>query len=419
VALWTLVVIGVAEGVVAIALKDNDFLWHRHHGEAFLAGDSGKDHYLPARAVFDVPLALGPYRLTRAVAYCVGLLLLLGCYLLWERMAARSVPAAPAVVRAAGFLSVFLLLPYLLRDLDECGLQLQLLFFMTIGGYALFLGRPVLSGFALAAAASYKVTPLLCLPFLIWKRQWRAAACMAGFLLVWATLPAMYSGWENNLQAHERWWAELRRISAAHQAYPSLLDREPPKPENLSLYAAITRYLQSYPAGHPLHLNHPWFRQFGALPPMTAYYALYGILAGLGLWYAWKARRRWEDAEASSAMPAEWATLCALSALLSPLCWKQHLIIALPCAYLVLRDMLVSPSPGRLRIAVMVLIAAVVYLGRRFVLGSELSVLVMSYKIDTLAVVALLLGALSLASRRVVTETKPLTAASGTLTRAA
>ena len=150
-------------------------------------------------------LALAPYRLTRAIVYCLALAGLLACYRIWSGLAARTnqpgAQATGATTRAAAMLAVILLLPYVIRDLDECGLQLILLFLLTMAAWALSRGKSVQTGFWLGTAVCYKMTPLLFLPFLLWKRQWSAAASMAVFFLLWCAAPALYSGWQHNLEA--------------------------------------------------------------------------------------------------------------------------------------------------------------------------------------------------------------------------
>jgi hypothetical protein len=395
-AAWILVGIALIQGVVTIFYRDNDFRWHCEHGQRFLAGIIDRDHYLPARGLLDVALAVGPYRLTAALAYLASLSMLLVCWRLWDRMAAHSATATAAMSRVAGFFAVLLLLPYLQRDLDECGLQVWLLFFLTMGGFALSRGRGLQAGFWLGTAAIYKVTPLLCLPFLLWKRQWRAAGWMTVFLVAWCAAPALVSGWAENVRTHKQWWADALRLRSAHQAYPSLLEREPPQIYNLSLYAAIARWLETYPPGHPLYLQDPWFVQVGHFTSEKAYLVQQGILGILALLFAWKTRAFWNDANPAATFPGEWAAICALCALLSPLCWKHHFAIVLPCAFLVLRNMATAASIARLRIVLICAIGTVAYLCRDFAVGRQLASVLLSYKVDTLAVCTLVVWALVL-----------------------
>jgi hypothetical protein len=394
-ALWSLLILMLVEGVVAVLFRDNDFLWHVAHGRAFLRQTLTWDHYLPARGFMDSLLTLAPYHVTRCIVYVAALCLLFQCWRLWTQMAAGRRLGFDPLGIPAGTFAVLLFLPYLLRDFDECGLQIILLFFLTMGGSALARGKPSQAGFWLALSACYKVTPLICLPFLVWKRQWRAAAAMAVFMAIWCAMPALWTGWRANLHAHEQWWAEFMRRGSAHEAYPSLVGYEPPEIYNLSLQAAIARNLETYPPGHNLYVDQPGFMQPGRLSAQAAYYAVLGILGALALLYAWQTRRRWTAVIGTGSMPLEWASLCALCALLSPLCWKHHLVLALPCAYLVLRKALAAER-SRWSVAGLCAIGLVIYGCRDFVVGRNLATLLLSYKLDTIAMCGLVIWTLRL-----------------------
>ncbi len=92
-------------------------------------------------------------------------------------------------------------------------------------------------------------------------------------------------------------------------------------------------------------------------------------------------------------MAAEWAAVCLLAALVSPLCWKQHLVLAIPCLYLAMREHLIARGPPKWRTISLVLIGMFVVLTKRFLWDRETALLLMSYKFDTVAVLlAMLLG---------------------------
>src|SRR5262249_15105758 len=93
--LLILAALALGEAFVAIVLKDNDFLWHRHLGEAFWAGEpyaNGGDHYLPARTMLNALTAWLPYRLDRAIVYAIALTALTWTLLTWQRLANQTRP---------------------------------------------------------------------------------------------------------------------------------------------------------------------------------------------------------------------------------------------------------------------------------------------------------------------------------------
>ena len=398
VALWTILVIVLVQGYIGIFKRKNDFLWHYHLGQAFLAGDpyqSGGDWYPLPRAMMDAAPALLNIYVARTICYALAIAALYACFRIWKRLAEAYCPATPAVTVAAAVFTIALFVAYLLRDLDECGLQIFLLFFLSVAADALHRGKAMQTGFWLATAAAYKATPLLFLPVLVWKRQWKAAGFMTLFLALWCLSPAVPLGWQNSIRAHGQWLARTQGIMAARNAYPSLPGAELPKPHNQSLQAAIARYLETHPADHPLYLKHAAFHQFGNLPPETAYTVVKGSLLILACLFAWRVRRRWGSESGQAPLAPEWAALCLLCALLAPLCWKQHLVLGLPCLFLAIRSTLAMEKPSRWRIGVLAVAGAIALLSRHFVVGREFSVVLLSYKLDTLAVALPMLLTLS------------------------
>src|SRR5262249_12878106 len=142
-----------------------------------------------------------PYRLNRAlwlVATCVGLA---WCVRFWSRV------GGDATERWLGPASVPLVVSGsdILRDMAERGLQLALLCLVTAALVALVRGRAAWCGMWLGLATVYKVMPLVFLPYLVWKRQWKAALSMAAAVCVFSLLPGLYLGWQTNLQLHNQW----------------------------------------------------------------------------------------------------------------------------------------------------------------------------------------------------------------------
>ncbi|MCS7047189.1 MAG: hypothetical protein NZO58_12600, partial [Gemmataceae bacterium] len=164
---------------------------------------------------------------------------------------------------------------------------------------------------------------------------------------------------------------------------------EPPKPQNLSLMATLARYLETYPPGHPLHVEHPWFRQFAALDATTAYLVVRGllVLAGVGLLWWW--RRPWRSETIAFDLPRQWAAVCALVTLVAPQCWKQHLVMLLPAGFLVLHDALQAPTRPWGRCACLAFTAFVMLL-QQDIMGRATYIVVVSYKLDTFAALGML-----------------------------
>jgi hypothetical protein len=88
---------------------------------------------------------------------------------------------------------------------------------MMLAGLALLQsGREGSAGAMFALATALKAYPVAVLPYLLWRRRWRAAAamtiCAAFFLLI---APAPFRGFERNLQEVKTWSEGM--ISSANQ----------------------------------------------------------------------------------------------------------------------------------------------------------------------------------------------------------
>src|SRR5262249_28466914 len=148
----------------------------------------------------------------------------------------------------------------------------------------------------------------------------------------WNLAPVLYLGWDTTLDCHRNWLEFSHRCMTI--ADPSLNPLEPPRHLNQGLAHAVARYVQNYPPGHPLALNHLWFVQFGNLEPHLAKRAVQAVLLLLAGVLAWRFRRPLRTEPDTGDLAHEWAAVTLLCALLSPLCWLQHLVLIIPCVFL-------------------------------------------------------------------------------------
>ena len=394
-----LVVFLAVECYRAIWQRENDYRWHVVKGQALLQRDMqalNADWYPLGRMGWNALVALLPYRLGRVLFLGLGLGAFLLGYELWARMSGRPGLRCPRV-RTAALLTTAAGVVLLQRELDECGLQLFLLGLLSIAAWLFSRRREFAGAVVLAAAATYKATPILFLPYLIWKRRLLPAAVFPVALVGLNLLPAAYLGWENALQFHGR---TLARIKAQVQLQdPSRNTVEPPNVRNQSLPVALARFLQTYPPGHPLRLDHKAFVQFAALSPQAAGRVVRGAILLLGLLVAWKfwpQRPRGESILGAKRRHAwEWAVAVAFTALLSPLCWKHHLVLVLPAYFLLVLEVLDSPRQNRGTALLLGVAAALMLLPGRALWGRELSLVLVSYKPYTWAALGVVLGLLA------------------------
>jgi alpha-1,2-mannosyltransferase len=326
-----LVPLAAVEFFLCVFRYDNDFLWHRLLGISFLQDqlyDAFGHHYLPARAMIDAATAWMPYRLDRAIwllATCAGLA---WCVRFWSDFERRPVPAwaIPALLALAVTGS------YVHRDLVECGLQLFLLELLSVALWGLLHERSSLCGLSLGLAAVYKVTPLIFLPFLLWKRQWRAAGWMAGSTVFFCLLPGLFVGWQRNIELHSQWFDYAGRLMA--QDDPAENGIEPATMHNQSLPVMLARLVEDFPEGHPLYIGRGPLARWARFDPLSAKRFMQGALLVFALGLAWRFRRSIDLTDGGEAIAWEWSAMCSLTALLSPMCWLQHLVLVIPTALL-------------------------------------------------------------------------------------
>jgi hypothetical protein len=412
-----LIIVGVVlvgSFVNGVINKHNDFRNHYRLGVVFIErrpfsiGNSKEPfcaHYPPGRLMIDAAFAALPYRLSRGLWWAAGVVMLVWALRLWDAMAGQRHPAVRrATAFAAAAFSLGALLPWIVRDFDDCGQQVLLLFVLTLAGWAVWKHRPILAGGALALAATYKATPILFLPLLLYKRKWKEALWMVlAVAALNALLPMVWLGWTKAVARNRIFLAKSAEIVGIIQSDPSENGVEPPRHQNLNLKITCARYLQTYPPGHPLfigdrvdpNLAHPLFVQFLDLSPQTAGRIIDALLGLLAFVLALRFGRAWGDRRPAADLAPEWAAVTGLCAILSPLCWSQHMVLFLPAAYLVLRADL-GRLHARWRTVLIWTVAVLILAPQRDILGRGFSLIVHSYKPGTLAGLLILLLVLTI-----------------------
>ncbi len=123
------------------------------------------------------------------------------------RLMARLVGEEPAPFTSSAVLVPVLMTARLLQEhLQHTQINLYVMFLVLLAFYLFQRRREPLGGLALATATSLRAVPLLFLPYLLYKRAWRAAAWTTGFLLVLnVVLPLMTFGPATTAERWRSW----------------------------------------------------------------------------------------------------------------------------------------------------------------------------------------------------------------------
>jgi len=415
------IVVLIASFVNGVILKNNDFQNHYNLGAMFLQSrpylmpDNTPScaHYPVGRLMINASLAIFPYRIARGVFWTISIIALVLSLKMWHQMAQKRRAVSETKAFAAAALSLGILLRWVVRDFDDCGLQILLLFVLTAAGWAIMRHKSILGGFLLALAATYKSTPVLFFPFLLYKRKWREAIWMVLFIgMLNFLLPMIFLGRQQTLDANGVFFAKAIEIAGATRDDPTANGVESPRHVNRSLRIAIARYLPDYRPGHPLFIPHPddvspdkevpnkprphpLFIQFLDLSAATINMIITCILLVFALILAVLFRHKWGDHSPDADLAPEWAVVTGLCALLSPLCWGQHLVLMIPAVFLSVRTDL-GRTNAKWRIVVMWIIFIFIIAPQREIIGRDLWLIIQSYKPDTIAALLCLFLVLTL-----------------------
>jgi len=239
------------------------------------------------------------------------------------RLMARLVGEEPAPFASTGVLVPVLMTARLLQEhLQHTQINLYVIFLVLLAFYLFQRRREPLGGLALATATSLRAVPLLFLPYLLYKRAWRAAAWTAAFLLVLnVVLPLVTWGPATTVERWRSW-----RARAAVETH----DPTPVYP-NQSFLSAMKRLLTAEGgARDPLHYA------VASWPTARVVDVFYGVVAVAVIALAF-AFRRHPPGLADPSVFSEVAVGLCLMTLISPLAWKAHFVTLLPGYWLVWR----------------------------------------------------------------------------------
>lgn len=309
----------------AYARRSVDFAGYAAVGQAFWDGrdiyldTQGANTWPPFFSLAAVPLGLldrvSPY-LARVVwialtwASIFWALNLIARLIYGKRLGLRPDKTSLALTSPELLVPFALTLPFLINNFEL--LQVNMILF-TLALWGLYLhsnGRDAAGGIVLAAAAAMKVMAIAFLPYLLYRKRWRAAFWMALASLIFFFLPAIFLGWAKFCSGVALWPVQLREswgAGNAHQSVYSMWDR-------ILGYGYIPF---SVPGTFMLPLS-------GARSAKIAWEITCAIAAVLGF-----IAFRGTPLPGSRWAQVEWAVVFVASTILSPLTRKPYLVVLL------------------------------------------------------------------------------------------
>jgi hypothetical protein len=372
----------VTISIARVGRKIGDYDINREFGRRFLAGEplyqGGQCfNYMPISALYWAPMALVPPRAGMALRYVTALI----CLLIAIRIF-RNVNASARSPFTIIIVTLILAGHYLIRDFDDGGPNIILLAILLGGMSCIWRGRDSWGAIWLGLGIAVKITPGLFLPYLLWKRRWRAAAYTAVATVLWILLPAVWMG-PASWWRHQQQWNQVA-LSVFQDSSDAGRDLNEQRVQNQALKPALMRYLVTYPPGHPLRLEEAGYVDFVNWPPRTADRVASGILLAVGGIFCWWTRGKWQE---PGARLAEMSGLLLLMLLFSPVTWLQHFVFALPAIFWIVAEQ--HAAPRALRLWGIGLFAALALFMNRELLGRESYMLLLSYHTHTLCLLLL------------------------------
>ena len=275
----------------------------------------GGYYYSPLFALLGVPLAHLPSRAT-ALLYIVLEGGLLGASLVilkrWTRY--QTGRTSLGVVFWLTFFLAFL--NTALGQFHQGNVSLPIFFLCLMSGYSYLFGHRRLSAAWLALAINIKVFPAFLVGFALLRRDWRFCAWIAGFLVVLYLAPALYFGWDANLQLHREFLTVLSGYGPENDMARMVYQSLPTAFYRVALNLGEDQAIFALRTGQALvvaaatlvwwtfrnRLDTDWILVYSFFLALTAQFLPYSWIPSMGFFYApltlitmhgWAVRNSW------------------------------------------------------------------------------------------------------------------------------
>jgi hypothetical protein len=203
--------IAVVASFFVYARRSEDYTGYADVGRTFFDGrdiyldtPAGENTWPPFFSLMAVPFGLldraSPYvarlawiALTWAAIFAA--LDLIARIIYGKRLALQASESSLALNSPELLVPFLLAFPFILNNLELLQVNM-ILFTLALWGLCLQAkGKDAAGGIAIAAAAAMKVMAIVFLPYLVYRKRWRAAFWMAAASVVFFFLPAVFIGW--------------------------------------------------------------------------------------------------------------------------------------------------------------------------------------------------------------------------------
>lgn len=368
----------------------------------------------PIMGLILYPLSLFPRVSIGSVVFDLGALT---WYLLKVAMTAFAILWVVRTITADGppfpfwgfVLALALSLPPILGDLQHGNVNLLILFLVIYTVYELARGNAVRSGLGLALAITCKVTPALFLPYLVWKRAWKAlAATGAGLVLFFLVVPAVFLGFSRNLELTAS-WADTMIVPFTTRGEVTT------GAKNQSVPGLVYRMATASPSVPGNEERQAEYHNIASLSPSAAQWIVKALGVAFVALLVWTCRKP-DRPHSRFLLAAEGAVVVIGMLLFSERTWKHHAVtLLLPFGVLCYAlTALKEESPHRRELAGILIVAAALMTLTSQTLwsvltGSKRGALVAEiYGAYVWAYIALLGGVIRVARRAHAREAEPI-----------
>lgn len=214
------------------------------------------------------------------------------------------------------FATFFLILRFILVMLSRVQSDFLVLFFLSLSAWFLYRKREILSGFSLASAIMVKLTPLIFIPYFIYRKFYKAAVASLGGVLLYLWLPSLQLGWQKNIAYLKDWF------DALFYSTPELISWY----KNQSLLSCIFRLFSEKSAVKIIALSPPVIKSIFILVCL--------VMVFFTLYFCARLILRTEKGFGCGHL-IEFSLILICMVLFSPLAWKHTFLHLLP-GYMVL-----------------------------------------------------------------------------------